>query len=179
MCLFHRVDELRDSFDFVVESHHFSLDFDGVNYMEAGTVGREMVEKVDCGDLCVEGCRQLEFLLPYLVDNGSDEVDAGFVGSHVEGMAVEFGAVFYLFHADLGVCHVFCDGLVIETVCGGDGKHICLQVFVDYIRGDDDQYIVFVVRGIVYCLQEDRREDFTNVGNIVIGRLVTNDDERF
>ena len=38
---------------------------------------------------------------------------------------------------------------------------------------------MFVVHGIVGCLQKNERDDFSNVGDIVVGRLVIDDAERF
>ena len=87
--------------------------------------------------------------------------------------------MFYLLDADLGFCRVFWDYLVVEANHGRDGKHICVQVCVDCTRGNDAQDIVFVVHGIVGCLQKNERDDFSNVGDIVVGRLVIDDAERF
>ena len=87
--------------------------------------------------------------------------------------------MFYVLDADLGVCRVFWDGLVVEANHSGDGKHIGVQVCVDCTRGNDAQEIVFVVHRIIGCLQENERDDFANAGDIVVSRLVIDDAERF
>ena len=87
--------------------------------------------------------------------------------------------MFYLLDDDLGCCRVFWDGLVVEANHSRDGTNIGVQVYVDCTRGDDAQDIVFVARTIIGCLQENERDDFANIGDIVVGRLVIDDAERF
>ena len=59
--------------------HHFTLDGDGVDLMEAAAVGLEVRDNVGCRELRVVCIGVLQFLVPRLVNDCMKDIDDAIV----------------------------------------------------------------------------------------------------